>query len=192
MTGAFGRSPAYKWIVVGALWCVCLLNYADRQTVFSVFPLLKSELRLTDVQLGIVGASFMWVYALFGPVAGWLCDRVARKTVDHWRARVLISDHGIISIEPYLCGAHRMPCAERTRRSSIPAGFNVFDQRLPRLRDSLPRHGDPSVRCLYGHRYGRKFNRMDCTALRLASEFFSFRRAWNWIRTDLVRAPLRA
>jgi MFS family permease len=61
------------------LWFVSLFNYADRQAIFSVFPLLKTELGLSDVELGIVGASFMWMYALFGPVAGWFGDRFSRK-----------------------------------------------------------------------------------------------------------------
>jgi len=69
----------YKWFVVGLLWLVCFFNYADRQFIFSVFPLLKSELGLSDAQLGMVGASFMWVYAFIGPVAGWLGDRFSRK-----------------------------------------------------------------------------------------------------------------
>ena len=70
---------SYKWFVVGMLWLVCFFNYADRQVIFSVFPLIKSEVGLNDVQLGIVGGSFMWAYALFGPLAGWLGDRVSRK-----------------------------------------------------------------------------------------------------------------
>jgi MFS family permease len=61
------------------LWCVCFLNYADRQAIFSVFPSLKQQLHLSDVRLGIVGSSFMWSYALIGPFAGWLCDRLSRK-----------------------------------------------------------------------------------------------------------------
>jgi MFS family permease len=73
------QSEAYKWQVVAMLWFVCLFNYADRQAIFSVFPVLKSQLGLSDVQLGIVGASFMWMYALFGPVAGWFGDRFSRK-----------------------------------------------------------------------------------------------------------------
>ena len=63
------------------LWFVCFFNYADRQAIFSVFPLLKSEMGLSDVQLGVVGAAFMWMYALFGPLAGWLGDRLSRKTL---------------------------------------------------------------------------------------------------------------
>jgi hypothetical protein len=61
---------SYKWLVVGMLWLVCFFNYADRQVIFSVFPVIKSEVGLNDVQLGIVGGSFMWAYALFGPLAG--------------------------------------------------------------------------------------------------------------------------
>jgi MFS family permease len=78
-----GESPdrGYKWLVVGMLWFVCFFNYADRQAIFAVFPLIKQQLGLTDVQLGIVGAAFMWMYALFGPLAGWLCDRLSRKTL---------------------------------------------------------------------------------------------------------------
>lgn len=71
----------YKWLVVAMLWCVCFLNYADRQLIFTVFPLLSKEFHLTDVSLSVLSASFMCTYALFGPVAGLICDRVARRTL---------------------------------------------------------------------------------------------------------------
>jgi MFS family permease len=71
----------YKWAVVALLWLVCFFNYADRQAIYSVFPLLKSEMRLSDVQLGAVGASFMWVYAAAAPLAGIAGDRFARRTI---------------------------------------------------------------------------------------------------------------
>lgn len=71
----------YKWLVIAMLWCVCFLNYADRQAIFSVFPLIKQQLNLSDLQLGALGTAFMWMYALFGPFAGWMCDRFARKTL---------------------------------------------------------------------------------------------------------------
>jgi MFS family permease len=71
----------YRWAVVGMLWCVCLFNYADRQAIFSVFPPLAREFHLSDLQLGVIASSFMWVYAVSGPVAGWISDRVSRKLV---------------------------------------------------------------------------------------------------------------
>lgn len=63
------------------LWFVCFLNYADRQAIFSVFPLLGTHLHLSPVQLGVIGGSFMWVYALCGPFAGWLSDRLSRRSL---------------------------------------------------------------------------------------------------------------
>jgi len=62
------------------LWTICVFNYADRQAIFSVFPLLERELQLTPVQLGLLGSAFAWVYGLMAPLAGIVVDRVQRKT----------------------------------------------------------------------------------------------------------------
>ena len=75
------QNSAYKWWLVAMLWFVCFFNYADRQAIFSVFPLLGREMNLTDVQLGIVGSAFTWVYAAASPFAGWIGDRFSRKSV---------------------------------------------------------------------------------------------------------------
>src|SRR6185437_8547648 len=63
------------------LWFVCLLNYADRQAIYSVFPVLKQQYGLSDLQLGYIASSFMWVYAVAGPFGGLIADRISRKTV---------------------------------------------------------------------------------------------------------------
>ena len=70
----------YKWWVVGMLWMISFFNYADRQAIFSVFPLLEREMDLTPVQLGLLGSAFAWVYGLAAPLAGMIVDRVKRKT----------------------------------------------------------------------------------------------------------------
>jgi len=80
-TKADVTSGSYKWAVVAMLWLVCFLNYADRQAIFSVFPLIKQQMHLSDVELGVLGTAFMAAYALVGPVAGWLCDRFPRKSL---------------------------------------------------------------------------------------------------------------
>jgi MFS family permease len=72
--------PRYKWSVVAMLWWIAFFNYADRQAIFSVFPLLEKEMHLTPVQLGLLGSSFAWVYGLFAPIAGSIVDRVRRRT----------------------------------------------------------------------------------------------------------------
>ena len=73
-------SPRYRWYVVGMLWFIAFFNYADRQAIFSVFPLLEKEFSLTPVELGLLGSSFAWVYGLCAPLAGMVVDRVRRKT----------------------------------------------------------------------------------------------------------------
>jgi MFS family permease len=62
------------------LWAISFFNYADRQAIFSVFPLLQQELGLDAVQLGMLGSSFAWVYGFGGQFAGIIVDRVKRKT----------------------------------------------------------------------------------------------------------------
>jgi MFS family permease len=79
-----GRPPvastwAYSWLVVGLLWFCGFFNYADRQAVNSVFPLLQQEFSLTDVHLGAIGMAFMVVYAVTSPFAGYVVDRVSRR-----------------------------------------------------------------------------------------------------------------
>jgi len=71
---------AYPWLVVGMLWWISFFNYADRQAISAVFPLLKAEMDLTDGQLGLLGSAFAWVYGLSAPLAGIIVDRVRRKT----------------------------------------------------------------------------------------------------------------
>src|SRR5215475_5609726 len=71
----------YKWFVVAMLWFVCFFHYADRQAIFSVFEPIKGEMGLSDKQLGVVGASFMWVYAAAAPLAGLVGDQFRRKTL---------------------------------------------------------------------------------------------------------------
>jgi MFS family permease len=73
--------PPYQWRVVAMLWSISFFNYADRQAIFSVFPLLEREMHLTPVQLGLLGSGFAWVYGLAAPLAGMVVDRARRKTV---------------------------------------------------------------------------------------------------------------
>ena len=70
----------YKWQVVGMLWWIAFFNYADRQAIFSVFPLLEHEMHLSQTQLGLLGSSFAWVYGISAPLAGMIIDRVRRRT----------------------------------------------------------------------------------------------------------------
>jgi MFS family permease len=75
------KGSRYAWVVVATLWLVFLLNYLDRQVIFSLFPLLQRDLRLLDFQLGLIPMAFLWVYALCSPLGGFLADRFGRKRI---------------------------------------------------------------------------------------------------------------
>lgn len=77
---AIAKSRNYKWYVVAMLWFCGFCNYADRQAIFSVFPLLQKEMHLSPIQLGWIGSSFALVYGICAPFAGYIVDRISRKS----------------------------------------------------------------------------------------------------------------
>ncbi len=74
-------ATAYPWVIVGLLWFCGFFNYADRQAVSAVFPLLEREFSLSKQQQGMIASSFMIVYAVSGPFAGFLVDRMSRRAL---------------------------------------------------------------------------------------------------------------
>jgi len=75
------RVGAYRWTLVGLLWCVCFFNYADRVAVGSVLPELGKEFGFTKTEQGLIASAFMWVYAAASPFAGAVGDGWPRKVV---------------------------------------------------------------------------------------------------------------
>lgn len=73
--------PRYKWVLVAVCFCVGALNYADRAAISSVFPLIRADLHLSNVEMAAVGSLFLWAYALASPFAGMLADRASRSRV---------------------------------------------------------------------------------------------------------------
>src|SRR5690349_9991620 len=71
----------YKWALVALLWVVALLNYVDRQVIFAVFPLLKTDLGISSLQLGLLGTSFLWIYGLLSPFGGYAADRFGKRRI---------------------------------------------------------------------------------------------------------------
>jgi len=66
-------------LLVVFMWGAYFLNYCDRQAVFAMFPSLKADLGMTDRQLGLTGAIFLWVYAFGCPIAGQIGDRFSKR-----------------------------------------------------------------------------------------------------------------
>src|SRR5579863_6281687 len=58
-----------------------LINYVDRSNLGIAADLIKDELRISDLQLGILLSAFFWPYALMQIPSGWLVDRFDVKWV---------------------------------------------------------------------------------------------------------------
>ncbi len=80
-------SRTYRRYALGLLLAVNLLNYIDRQVLFAVFPLIKTDLQLSDTALGLLGSAFMFVYLFCAPFFGWLGD--------HW-SRTRLASGGLV------------------------------------------------------------------------------------------------
>ncbi len=66
------------WGTVALLWVTYFLNYIDRQVVFSIFPALKADLHFSDMQLGLIGSVFTWVYSICMALSGRAADLFRR------------------------------------------------------------------------------------------------------------------
>lgn len=74
-------SKFYQWELVGWLWLAFFLNQGDRQIYNTVIPLIKPDLDLSDVQVGLVATIFIFVYGLLVPIAGYAGDIFQRKWI---------------------------------------------------------------------------------------------------------------
>jgi len=75
------QPPFYKWELLLILWVAYFLNQGDRQIYNAVLSLIKADLGLSDVQLGLVVTVFTVLYGIFVPIAGCLGDFVSKKWI---------------------------------------------------------------------------------------------------------------
>lgn len=73
--------PNYKWELLLILWVAYFLNQGDRQIYSAVMPLIKADLKLGDVELGLVATVFTLLYGAFVPLAGCLGDFLPKKWI---------------------------------------------------------------------------------------------------------------
>jgi MFS family permease len=68
---AFARAA-----LVGLLAAAVFINYIDRGSLATAAPLIKGELHLTNVQIGVMTSAFFWTYTPGQFAAGWVADRL--------------------------------------------------------------------------------------------------------------------
>jgi MFS family permease len=73
------RAPA----MFAVLFAMYLLDYMDRNILYSVLKQVKSDLQISDAKAGALATYFLVSYTLISPVMGWLGDR--------WRRTWLLS-----------------------------------------------------------------------------------------------------
>jgi MFS transporter, ACS family, glucarate transporter len=70
-----------RWFLVFWLFILSAVSFLDRVNISVAARAIASEYRLSDVDLGWVFSSFLWGYALFQTVGGWLADRVGPRRI---------------------------------------------------------------------------------------------------------------
>ena len=117
----------WPWLLLAMLWCVALLNYLDRQVIFSIFPLLQRDLHVTSIELGLCGTVFLLFYGATSPFAGVAADR-------YGHGRIILLSLVIWSMASLLAGrVHDMPEMLATRAAMglseafyIPAALGLL------------------------------------------------------------------
>jgi len=71
--------PNYKWELLAILWMAYFLNMGDSQVYGAVLPLIKGDLRVNDVGLGLVSTVYLFCSAFSSPIAGCVGDFASKK-----------------------------------------------------------------------------------------------------------------
>lgn len=79
------QTPAQRWLsapqVVLALLCVMyMILFVNRVSIATAAPLMRTDLALSNTQLGLAFSAFALPYAIFQLVGGWIGDRFG----PHW------------------------------------------------------------------------------------------------------------
>jgi MFS family permease len=71
----------YKWVLVGLLWVVALLNYMDRQMLSTMRPAMETDISelQSATNFGYLMGIFLWIYGFMSPVSGIIADKLNRK-----------------------------------------------------------------------------------------------------------------
>ena len=86
MTAPARRLPTwYPWYALVLLAVINILNYLDRNVIFTLFEPIKADLGLSDAQLGWLGSAYILVFSLAALPAGVLSD--LRSAQEYAQAR---------------------------------------------------------------------------------------------------------
>lgn len=68
-----------RWIIIGLIFFVTLINYIDRLTISVLAPVITADLGLSNVEFGTITIWFLVAYTLSQAVSGKIYDRIGNK-----------------------------------------------------------------------------------------------------------------
>ncbi len=68
-----------RWVIIGLIFLVTLINYVDRLTISVLAPILTKELQLTNLQFAWLGTWFLLAYTISQALSGRMLDRLGTK-----------------------------------------------------------------------------------------------------------------
>ncbi len=123
---SFGGARAARY-ALAILTFINLFNYLDRWVVAAVVESIKkSELRLSDTQLGLVGTGFIFVYTITSPLFGTFGDRAKRPPL-------IALGVALWSVATALGGFARGFASLFTARSTVGIGEAAYGTIAPAL-----------------------------------------------------------
>ncbi len=75
------RGGNLRWFLVFWLFVLSAVSFLDRVNISVAGSSIATEYGLTQVQLGWVFSAFLWGYAFFQTLGGWLADRLGPRLV---------------------------------------------------------------------------------------------------------------
>jgi MFS transporter, ACS family, hexuronate transporter len=68
-----------RWLIIGLIFFVTLINYVDRLTISVLAPVITADLGLSNVEFGTITIWFLVAYTLSQAVSGKIYDRIGVK-----------------------------------------------------------------------------------------------------------------
>src|SRR2546430_16374146 len=68
-----------RWVIVGLVFLVTLINYVDRLTISVLAPVITKDLGLTNFEFGTIATWFLLAYTVSQALSGRLYDRIGTR-----------------------------------------------------------------------------------------------------------------
>lgn len=123
---------------LGLLTVSFIINYVDRGNISVAAPLIKTEFRLSDSQLGILFAAFFCTYTAMQFLIGWLVDRFDANRVLAlgfllWSVATaitgIVSGFALLLVMRFTLGigeAVALPCGSKILGQHLPEQYRGF------------------------------------------------------------------